>query len=117
MIAHDDAELRRSFEALRRDVAAGAPAFAPTVAAARIRRPPVPGRRILALAGAAAAVTVVVLAALLARRSARDGSPARVDLASVRWRAPTDFLLTLPGDELLRTVPRLGYRTLDGRTL
>jgi hypothetical protein len=36
---------------------------------------------------------------------------ALVDLASVRWEAPTDFLLRTPGTELLRTVPTF---TLEG---
>jgi len=31
-----------------------------------------------------------------------------IDLAAVRWEAPTDFLLALPGEELLRAVPELG---------
>jgi len=40
-----------------------------------------------------------------------------IDLAAVRLHAPTDFLLKLPGADLLRTVPRLGRVGLDRRTL
>ncbi len=115
MIAHDDRHLRKAFEALRRDAAAGTPPFDATVAAARARRAAMPGRRVLALA--AAVVVAVVAVAVVSRRPDRDGVPVEVDLATVRWRAPTDFLLKLPGDELLRSVPQLGPRSLDRRTL
>src|SRR5205807_985070 len=59
----------------------------------------------------AAAVVVISL------RRERDGVRLEIDLATVRWQAPTDFLLNLPGDELLRSVPQLGPRGLDRRTL
>ena len=29
-----------------------------------------------------------------------------------QWRSPTDFLLSVPGEQLLRTVPRLGERRM-----
>jgi hypothetical protein len=42
------------------------------------------------------------------RRSTRRAAP----LIS-QWRSPTDFLLKTPGDELLRTVPRLGESAIE----
>lgn len=113
MIEHDDRHLQGAFEALRRSAATGTPSFAATVAGARARRATTSGRRLLAVAAAVS----VALVAVLFRRGDRDGMTAGIDLATVRWRAPTDFLLTLPGDELLRTVPRLGRPTFDRRTL
>src|SRR5881398_927531 len=64
---------------------------------------------------AAAVVVVGVALALLFTRPDRHGRT--IDLATVRWEGPTDFLLVLPGDELLRTVPdfgRVSVSTLPG---
>ena len=57
-------------------------------------------------------VASVVVALLLSRR----GVP--TDLATVRLKTPTDFLLALPNEELLRSVPQLGRVTItsDWRT-
>src|SRR2546422_259976 len=63
-----------------------------------------------------AAVIVVVAVVVISLRRERDGVRLEIDLATVRWQAPTDFLLNLPGDELLRSVPQLGPRGLDRRT-
>ncbi len=116
MIEHDDRDLRKRFEALRREATAGTPPFQATVTAARARRETAapPRRRAL---GLAAAVVALVAIALVSTRRVRDGVRVEIDLTTVRWRAPTDFLLTLPGDELLRSVPRLGPWSHDRRTL
>jgi len=113
MIERDDHQLREGFEALRREDAAGTPPFGATVAAARARQATVPRHRALRLGSAVAVVAVVVLSIW----RERDGVRLQIDLATVRWHAPTDFLLKLPGDELLRSVPQLGSRGLDRRTL
>lgn len=114
MIEREDHHLRKGFAALRREDAAGSPPFQATVAAARARRAGAPARRVL---GLAALVAVVVAVVVLSSRHDGDGGRLEVDLATVRWHAPTDFLLMLPGDELLRSVPQLGPRGLDRRTL
>ncbi|HEX4628203.1 MAG TPA: hypothetical protein VH137_05370 [Gemmatimonadales bacterium] len=116
MSAYHDDDLKERFGALRREAAAGAPSFQATLAAAQARRP-VGRRRWLRLA--AAVGLTAALAFLLARRGQPEGGArhAAIDLANVRWHTPTDFLLQLPGDELLRSVPRLGGLTLDRRTL
>jgi hypothetical protein len=109
----DETDLKELFGDLRRETAARMPSFRATLAAAG-RRPAAPRHRALWL-GAAVAVS-----ALLVFHFARRGQPGArmaIDLASARWHAPTDFLLALPGEELLRTVPRLGQLTLDRRTL
>ena len=115
MIERDDHHLRGAFEALRREDAAGTPPFQATVAAARARPAAGPGHRALRL-GAAVVVAVVAVVVVSTRRE-RDGVRLELDLATVRWQAPTDFLLKLPGDELLRSLPQLGPRGLDRRTL
>ena len=114
MTEPDDHDLRKDFAALRREDAATTPLFRATVAAARARRATAPGRRALWLAAVVLAVAAVVV---VSTRRNRRGSRLEIDLATVRWQAPTDFLLKLPGDELLRSVPQLWPRSLDRRTL
>ena len=113
MMERDDHHVKQVYEALRREDAAATPPFAATIAAARARRMARPRRRALGLA----AVIVVVAVVVVSLRRERDGVRLEIDLATVRWQAPTDFLLNLPGDELLRSVPQLGPRGLDRRTL
>ena len=112
MTERNDHDLGEQFRALRREDTTAAPAFRATLAAARARRAATPRRRALGLAAAALVLASVAVALLLARR----GVP--IDLATVRLKAPTDFLLALPNEELLRTVPELGRVTitLDRRT-
>src|SRR5690349_15965705 len=115
MSERDDEELRERFAALRREHTIAAPVFRDTMAAARSRpRPPRPrrGRRLGFAAGAA-----LLLVALVLILTVRNRHRTTVDLASVRVHAPTDFLLQLPGADLLRTMPRLGRVSFDRRTL
>lgn len=109
MIEHDDHELRERFASMRRENGAAVPAFRRSLATARVG----PNRRRLGFAVAA----VLAVVALVATLTGRDRHPTPVDLAGVRVHAPTDFLLKLPGAELLRTVPRLGRVSHDWRTL
>jgi len=72
--------------------------------------------RVWTLAGATAVVAVILmLAATLQRRTARmiprDELAAAQKLAE--WRAPSDGLLVTPGQEILRTMPRLGESYLN----
>ncbi|HEV2751518.1 MAG TPA: hypothetical protein VGV12_13430 [Gemmatimonadales bacterium] len=111
MIEREDEELRQQFATLRREESAGASAFRDTLVAARARTRLSPRRRLGLAAAALALVTLVVILTVGKRhRSA-------IDLAGVRVHAPTDFLLQLPGAELLRTVPRLGRVSFDRRSL
>ncbi|HXI62893.1 MAG TPA: hypothetical protein VNH14_00135 [Gemmatimonadales bacterium] len=111
MIDRDEHELRERFAALRREESAGAPEFRRMLAAARTR--PRSGRRDVGFLAAAALVLIAFVAILTVRHEHRTP----VDLAGVRVHAPTDFLLKLPGAELLRTVPRLGRVSLNRRAL
>lgn len=106
MTEHDDRELRDRFQALRREDASGVPPFGATLARARARGVGGGGHRWTGWL-AVAAVAVVALAVARMLLSNRRHS-ALIDLAAVRWEAPTDFLLVLPGEDLLRAVPDLG---------
>ncbi len=105
MTEHDDHDLGERFHALRREDAAAAPALRTTFAAARARAATTPRHRTLALGAAAIVLAGVALALLLARRAVPT------DLATVRLKTPTDFLLALPNEDLLRTVPH--FITID----
>jgi len=113
MTGHDH-DLEGRFHALRREEAAAAPPFRATLAAARARGPSPPRRRMLGLAAAAAVIAGGAVAFLFTRHG-RRGVPG--DLATVRWETPTDFLLALPNEQLLRTVPELGRVRLSGTGL
>jgi hypothetical protein len=110
VIERDDEELRERFAALRREHTIAAPVFRDTMAAARSR--PRAGHRLGFAAGAA-----LLLVALVLIRTVGNRHRTTVDLASVRVHAPTDFLLQLPGADLLRAMPRLGRVSFDRRTL
>jgi hypothetical protein len=114
MIDDHDEDLKQRFVALRRAAEAASPSFQATVAKARAGGGGERRRRWLPVATALG--VGVALALLLMRRQPLEPHVA-IDPATVRWRAPTDFLLTLPGDELLRRVPRLGQPTFNWRTL
>ncbi len=110
-----DSDLRDRFAQLRRDDEAGAPAFRATLdrGAARARRRPAGPRPATVALGAAAVLAAIALGGLLFRPSR---APVELDLAATKWRGPTDFLLQLPGDDALRTVPRLGESAFEWRT-
>ena len=110
MIERTDSDLGDRFRALRREDAAAARPFDTTLASARARRAARPRHRTGWLAAAAVAVAGVAVALLLTRP---DRHGRTIDLATVRWEGPTDFLLVLPGDELLRSIPRFGRMNLS----
>ena len=67
--------------------------------------------RTWAVSGATAAVAVGLVIALLLHRTTVPAVPDD-ELAAVQklaeWRAPSDVLLVTPGQEILRTTPKLG---------
>ena len=72
--------------------------------------------RIWTLAGAATAVVVMLTVGLVRyRETARRIQVTEVEGAQklAEWRAPTDTLLATPGQEILRTTPKLGESYLN----
>jgi hypothetical protein len=104
---HGDGDLRARFRALRREEEAQAPDFLlPTRSADGTSRRWAGGNLV---AVAACLATIVAVAFLLRLYSPRMERQARSPVASVtEWKAPTDFLLQTPGQELLRTMPAIG---------
>lgn len=102
-----DSKVGHRFQTLRQEDRGGTPPFDATLDRAYARRAPIQRRRGLALGAALIAGVALVL---FVERT-RAPRPA-IDLATVRVRTPTDFLLRLPGAELLRSVPELGGLSL-----
>jgi hypothetical protein len=72
--------------------------------------------RVWTLAGATAVVVAVLMIAVtLQRRTARmiPGDELASAQKLAEWRAPSDGLLVTPGQEILRTMPRLGESYLN----
>ncbi len=72
--------------------------------------------RVWTLAGATAVVVVVLMiGVVLQRRTARmiPGEELAAAQKLAEWRAPSDGLLATPGQEMLRTMPRLGESYLN----
>jgi hypothetical protein len=71
--------------------------------------------RVWTPAGAAAAIAVLMIGAMMYWRAAQ--TIPEDELAAVQklteWRAPSDALLATPGQEILRTMPRLGESYLS----
>lgn len=101
-------ELQRDFESLRDEDRVFTPPFE-SVRAAR----PAGARTHRLVAGLAAAAVLALTGVWLTQRPGIDVQGA--DLAAAltsgpgaEWTSPTDFLLELPGSELLRTAPAVG---------
>jgi hypothetical protein len=105
---NDDSDLRERFASLRRAEAASAPNFEWVLGSGR-RRFNNAGWRVAVAAG----IVSVAVGGVILRVSHPPEAP--VALASAptlaQWRAPTDFLLNTPVQELLHTIPEIGERT------
>src|SRR5688572_10232867 len=93
----DDKDLVDRFAAMRRAERGSAPAFTNVRAHARrqrnIRAPFVLGL---------AAVAATIIGVLVGRDLLHRDDSALLDLDAVHWTAPTDFLLNVPGNWMLR---------------
>ena len=134
-----DSELRDAFQELRRAERAAAPDAAAMLASARTAAEadapdatvadageaiPLAGRRRRmhwAIPGVSVALAAALATLLLVDRDVAIDGSADAEFERVveawsttggTWRSPTDDLLRLPGDELLRTVPRIGGSSL-----
>jgi hypothetical protein len=111
MTERDDAELRRAFGALDRTMQACAPSFAELTYAGTLNA----ARRRSRARRAVLLIAAIVLPAFLVVRARstqgfdfeRFGVLTGLDPGAVSWQAPSDFLLSVPGADLLKTVPAI----------
>lgn len=110
----DDRDLAGHFARLRREQRQAASPFA----AVSARPAPRQSSR-TPFVGLAAAIVVAIAIGVLGIRHESSPPGARqqplvLDLRSARWVAPTDFLLYVPGDWLLRELPRITAPATSG---
>jgi hypothetical protein len=112
---NDDSEtqFRSAFGRLREEDEAGAPNFQALISEGRRHTPPVVWHRRRSILVLAAAAAIGVIA--IGLKHWKDPEAYRIDLATTRWRGPTDFLLAVPVDPALSTVPRIGATDLPWR--
>jgi len=72
-------------------------------------------RRLWTLAGAAAAIVALAAGVTMYRKTAQAIPPEEIASVQklVEWRAPSDGLLRTPGQEILKSTPRLGQSYLN----
>lgn len=107
--ADDDRDLKDAFEALGRNVRATEPSFHEVTSREALNMTRWRRRR----HRAALLAVVVAIPAFLAVRARTDRALdyerftalTGIDLSEVTWEAPSDFLLDVPGRDLLRRVP------------
>jgi len=78
--------------------------------AASYRKRPWPARRWLLAGATALIVAALVIATSLRHNTTQTSPPAELAAAEklAEWQPPSDVLLQTPGQEILRTTPRLG---------
>ena len=106
-----DDELRAAFNTLNREVQASAPAFAELASPPRLNAA---SRRHRVRRGSflIAAILIPAFIAWQARSIPgfdfeRFSALTGIDPGDVTWKAPSDFLLSVPGEDLLRTIPTI----------
>ena len=113
--SHDE-KLREAFDSLRRATPASAVSFESLMSPAAMHSWRRRNRR---RRGAVLAVAIII-PTLIAIRARSERVPdferftalTGIDLGQVTWRAPSDFLLDVPGRDLLRRVPLLEIQAL-----
>ena len=112
MSEFNDAKLREAFDALSHVAPAGAPSFASLTSPRAIQN----WKRTRRRRSVALIVIALLLPTALIVRASRARGPdferftalTGLDPGQVTWRAPSDFLLDIPGRDLLRTIPWTG---------
>jgi hypothetical protein len=110
-----DEDLRSIFQEIRAEDARTAPSLRNVLRAGDVRslakarwlRP----LRLAAAVGAVGAVALVLLVPGRSRQPAEPGPGSGLETSGM-WRAPSDFLLSTPGTEVVSDLPSLGRATL-----
>jgi anti-sigma factor RsiW len=71
--------------------------------------------RVWTLAGATAAIVMLMIGVAMYRRAGQTIPPEEIAVVQrlAEWRAPSDSLLVTPGQEILKTTPKLGQSYLN----
>ncbi|HEY5544804.1 MAG TPA: hypothetical protein VIK50_02015 [Gemmatimonadaceae bacterium] len=109
MSESQDVNLREAFDTLRRETQAAAPTFASLTSATAMNT----WRRRHRRRRGALLVAAIIIPGFLSLRARAPREPdferftalTGLDPGEVTWRAPSDFLLDVPGRDLLRKVP------------
>jgi hypothetical protein len=103
-----DRDLRELFARLRAQERGDVPSF--RAVRARATRPDTPRWTRVSVAATIAAAAALFALGTLARQDHTRPETAllEVDLRASTWRSPTDFLLSTPGSDLMRTIPAVG---------
>jgi hypothetical protein len=112
-------EIAGWFRHLRQTEERDAPPFDEVWEAARSRATESRSRRLYyRVAAAAALLALLAVPALWRQRRRQAPEVTAAQIASIsQWKSPTAFLIETPGQELLKTVPRIGDGFMDMRTL
>lgn len=127
----DDEGLQTIFRGMRDEDERVAPPFARVVGPAEVRVQRTSAFRLLRLTAAGATLVVLCLVGIIVvprpkdrdadleqppavttRSSAPEGSQ-QSGIPMWQWQSPTNFLLRTPGDEILRSVPRLDRSEIE----
>ena len=103
-----DREIREMFARLKAEERRDVPSFQEVRARATRRHQP-RSTRLTVLATVAAAIAFFVIGTLVRQDPPHaDVALLVVNLGATTWSAPTDFLLSTPGSDLMRMVPAVG---------
>jgi hypothetical protein len=109
---HNEDDIKKLFQQMKEDDLRVIPSFLKTLEIAssktrkEFRRP-----SFLKMAATCAFVIVIAIAASFLWRE-RTTKPVQYQ-SITQWRPPTEFLLKTPGQEWLKTVPKLGQSSLE----
>jgi hypothetical protein len=109
-------KLKQLFAELRRQDERRAPSFDATWHSCVARSDVSGGTRILLRIGLAAALIIAAVVSLsfyLGRKNSQPQTILAVSFAVPDWPSPTDVWLKTPGEEFLKTLPRLGLTALE----
>jgi hypothetical protein len=101
----DDRDLRERFADLRREDQAHAGEFNGFLHASRPRANPM---RLSAWVAVAAGLTVMIAVFVMSVQPSGRRNIGSPEISITEWKSSTDFLLRTPGQEVLRTIPRIG---------
>lgn len=105
----EEQKIKQLFSDLKREDERRAPTFASELAAARSRGESAGPPHLVAMIAATAAIMLLGLSLVVyfQRLPKEPRQSAQLVITITQWKSPTAFLLEVPGNDLLKTVPQL----------